>query len=162
MVEMFSQRLDPTRRPRFGRVYAAGTNVGLQFNNATIVLDGYRFTNCEFNNCIMEYSGGQPPELIGCTFNACEFDFAGAAGNTLAFMGGMYKGMGVGGKQLIERTFANITADACGSSPSLSAQKPPKTRRSKDYIAALCAGVIIGGLGAAALVVGLQVLTLVK
>jgi hypothetical protein len=75
------------------------------YTNTTEHLDGNEYLDCNFNNVLLVYSGGEPPKLVGCSFDGCNWKFEGAAERTLYFMGGLYHG---GGKDLIEKTFDNI------------------------------------------------------
>jgi hypothetical protein len=72
----------------------------------TVQLDGHEFIRCKFVRCVLVYSGGRPPKITGCSFDAAtRFQFSGAAGDTIGFMIGMYHG---GFKALIEKTFDSI------------------------------------------------------
>lgn len=79
-----------------------------KFKNQELDLDNNSFLNCEFEGCILIYSGGPPPSFVGCNFKNTKFMFAGGAANTIQFMVQLYGGMGEGGRQLIEATFRNI------------------------------------------------------
>lgn len=57
----------------------------------------------------MVYSGGEIPALSGCQFDDCNWQFAGDAANTIAFLSGMYQG---GFDRLIESTFHEIRRGA--------------------------------------------------
>lgn len=81
---------------------------GKRFKNEKIRLDGNTFAQCQFENCVMEYGGGPPPRIVKCTFHGCQWSFTEAASNTVAFLQGVYHGMGDGGRQLVEQTFENI------------------------------------------------------
>ncbi|MFE0412640.1 hypothetical protein ACFW0S_28470 [Citrobacter freundii] len=78
------------------------------FENTTIILDGLHYEACTFESCVIQYSGLGEFGLVGCTFNACTWSFAGPAANTLAFMSNIYKNMGDFGKELVESTFENL------------------------------------------------------
>lgn len=56
----------------------------------------------------MEFSGEAMPTLESCSFIDCSWKFTGAAGRTVEFMGAVYKGMGEGGRKMIEETYENI------------------------------------------------------
>ncbi len=79
-----------------------------QFKNEKMRLDGNTFINCQFENCVIEYGGGPPPDMSGCRFTGVQWSFTEAALNTVQFMQALYHGMGEGGQQLIEQTFENI------------------------------------------------------
>ena len=42
------------------------------FKNEKIRMDSNTFTDCQFENCLMEYGGGPPPSMIGCGFNGVQ------------------------------------------------------------------------------------------
>ena len=48
------------------------------------------------------------PTLVRCSFTNSRFEFDGPAANTLAFLSGIYNGMGEGGKATVEATFESI------------------------------------------------------
>jgi hypothetical protein len=79
------------------------------FVGKSIVLDGSAFTGCAFAKCSMIYSGGEIPELSGCRFDDCAWQFGGEAANTIGFLSGMYQG---GFDRLIESTFHEIRRGA--------------------------------------------------
>ena len=80
-------------------------NVDQTYNGITILLDGSSFERCVFNDCRMIYQGGEPPQLVNCTFKGSNFGMDGPAANTLAFLNAMYHG---GMKSVVEATFDNI------------------------------------------------------
>jgi hypothetical protein len=75
---------------------------------AQIRIDGNEFNECKFDRCTLEFSGTGPVSFVGCTFNGVNWVFSGPAQNTLAFLHGLYHGMGPGGRELVEATFENI------------------------------------------------------
>jgi hypothetical protein len=76
-----------------------------QFKGQTIVIDGKTFDGVKFTDCTLVYRGGQPPNLIRCTFSGVRFVFDDAAGRTLALMRHLYHG---GFRPVVENTIANI------------------------------------------------------
>ncbi len=76
-----------------------------KFENTTVALDGNTFEDCEFVNCILEYSGGKPPKMISCGLTKSTFSFSDQAADTVEFMKAMYHG---GFKTVIEETFEQI------------------------------------------------------
>ena len=78
------------------------------FTDKKIILDENEYYNCDFKNCVIDYSGGKPPTLVDCKFGNPRFSFSGAAVNTLSFMSVVYKEFGDYGKNLMEATFENI------------------------------------------------------
>lgn len=81
---------------------------GNKFNNDRILIDNSEFADCEFHNCTIVYSGSGPVGLNSCAFYSCQWEFTGAANNTINFMASLYHGLGEAGKELIEKTFDNI------------------------------------------------------
>jgi hypothetical protein len=54
-----------------------------------VLLDGATFERCRFRKAALVYVGGAPPVLRDCVFEGASFQFAGAAGNTVAFLKSM-------------------------------------------------------------------------
>jgi hypothetical protein len=77
-----------------------------RFENQTVTLDGGTFHGCTFVRCHIRFNGLMLPELGGNMFQECEWDFAGPASNTLAFLQMLYHDHG--GTDLIERLFARL------------------------------------------------------
>ena len=75
------------------------------FKNKTIVLDGNSYEECTFDECVLIYEGGNIPELVGCTFENCGWQFSGAAQRTVLFMKALYHG---GGESVIEATIEEL------------------------------------------------------
>lgn len=76
------------------------------FNHETVALDGEHFSDCEFRDCRMVYTGGQPPVFEGCRFDGCDWKFDDAAARTLAHMKVVW---GAGGKAPIQALIKEIT-----------------------------------------------------
>jgi uncharacterized protein YjbI with pentapeptide repeats len=51
-----------------------------------IALDNTSFVRCRFRQAILVYAGGAPPQIRDCSFENVTFEFAGAAGRTLALL----------------------------------------------------------------------------
>jgi hypothetical protein len=77
---------------------------GTTFTNTRVRVDNEEFHNCRFDGCMIVYGGTGGVIMDTCTFNNCNFEFEGAAGNTVKFMSGLYQLS----SDLIERTFDNI------------------------------------------------------
>ncbi len=76
------------------------------FNHETVTLDGEEFSDCEFRDCRMVYSGGEPPVFSQCRFDGCDWKFDEAAGRTLAFLKLVWT---VGGKAPVQAVIKEIT-----------------------------------------------------
>lgn len=76
------------------------------FNHETVYLDGEMFADCEFRQCRMVYSGGQPPAFDGCKFHDCDWRFDGEAANTLAHLKVVWA---AGGKAQVQALIKEIT-----------------------------------------------------
>jgi hypothetical protein len=83
-------------------------NIENTYTNTRVRLDNNEFIKCAFISCVLEYSGTGPVSLVECTFSNVNWVFSGAAQNTLQFLKGVYHGMGDGGRELVENTFASI------------------------------------------------------
>ena len=77
-----------------------------KFEGLTITLDGGTFRGCTFTRCRLRFNGLALPELGGNTFNECEWDFVGHAGETLAFLQMLYHDQG--GSGLVETIFGRL------------------------------------------------------
>ncbi len=71
-----------------------------------VTLDGEHFEDCEFRQCRLIYSGGEPPSLTRCRFEACEWRFEGPAANTLAHMKVVWS---AGAKSFVQGLIKEIT-----------------------------------------------------
>ena len=82
---------------------------GVIFNHETVYLDGEHFTDCEFRDSRLVYSGGPAPVFDGCKVDACEWKFEGPAADTLAHMKAVWA---AGGKQTVQALIKEITGAA--------------------------------------------------
>lgn len=76
------------------------------FNHETVYLDGDAFEGCEFRDCRLVYSGGEPPAFRDCKFHDCDWKFEDAAANTLGTLKAVW---GVGGKTAVQSMIKDIT-----------------------------------------------------
>jgi hypothetical protein len=51
-----------------------------------VSLDNTSFVRCRFRRATLIYAGGPPPQIRDCIFENSSFEFAGAAGRTLALL----------------------------------------------------------------------------
>ena len=70
----------------------------------TILLDGNTFRGCDFSDCEVIYSGGQPPVMTQNQFQNAKFSFQGPAANTVRFLMAMARPTS-GLQKLIRNTF---------------------------------------------------------
>jgi hypothetical protein len=87
-----------------------------KFRNQNVDLDANSFKNCRFDDVVLVYRGGHPPDLVGCKFGNFKMLFAEAAGNTVLFMKALYKG---GFVQVIDQTIDNIRGKAGNQPPDI-------------------------------------------
>lgn len=76
------------------------------FNHETVPLDGEAFSDCEFRDCRLVYSGGEPPVFKGCRFDKCEWRMEDAAARTLDHLKIVW---GAGGKAAVQALIKDIT-----------------------------------------------------
>jgi hypothetical protein len=76
------------------------------YNHETVVLDGESFEDCEFRECRLVYSGGEPPHFRACRFDDCDWRFDDAAARTLAHLKLVW---GAGGKAPVQALIKEIT-----------------------------------------------------
>ena len=82
-----------------------------RFEDLTITLDGGTFHGCTFLRCRLRFAGLAMPDLGGGnSFEGCEWDFVGAAGNTLGFLQTLFHDHG--GAELVERVFGAVRQQA--------------------------------------------------
>jgi len=79
---------------------------GASYNHETITLDGESFTDCEFRDCRLVYSGGGVPVFENCKVENCEWKFEDAAARTLAHLKAVW---GAGGKAPVQAMIKEIT-----------------------------------------------------
>lgn len=79
------------------------------FTDETVQLDDCQFERCTFVRCVLHYSGGPPPSLSRCKFDAPQFAFDGAASNVAVFMRGLYNDPAF--RPIIEATLNDISAN---------------------------------------------------
>ena len=78
------------------------------FQNCDVHLDATRFVGCSFVHATLIYSGGEPPNLVGCSFTDVRFRFDGPAGATVAFLLAMAR-PDSGLQQIVRNTFASFS-----------------------------------------------------
>ena len=64
---------------------------GNTFVHEVIRVDGRRFRNCVFRDCIIEFAATEPSNLISCKFDRCQWVAVGPALLTLRFLSMMYR-----------------------------------------------------------------------
>jgi hypothetical protein len=78
----------------------------VSYNHETVVLDGQAFSQCEFQDCRLLYSGGEAPTFDNCKFQACEWKLDGPAAQTLAHLRAVWN---AGGKATVQALIKDIT-----------------------------------------------------
>ncbi|WP_293903451.1 hypothetical protein [Phenylobacterium sp.] len=79
---------------------------GVIYNHETVQLDGETFSDCEFRDSRLVYSGGAPPVFASCQFHGCDWKQDDAASNTLAYLKAMWS---VGAKSNVQALIKDIT-----------------------------------------------------
>jgi len=102
-----------------GRLHITPTGVvtvqaETSFSNAQCFtsLDGASFYGCTFRRCKLIFSGLLPFTLEGGSYHDCNWEFAGPAANTIAFLSALHK---AGAHDLIEGTFRTIRGEQATS-----------------------------------------------
>lgn len=75
-----------------------------------VELDGNGFIECEFEDAVLIYRGGEPPLIQGSTFGRFTVEFKDAAGSTLALMAAMARPQS-GMRHLIAKTCLQILGE---------------------------------------------------
>jgi hypothetical protein len=76
------------------------------YNHETVALDGETFSDCEFRDSRLVYSGGKNPVFSGCRFDTCEWKYDDAAARTLEQLKLVW---GLGGKTSVQALIKEIT-----------------------------------------------------
>ncbi len=79
---------------------------GVIYNHETVQLDGEVFSECEFRESRLVYSGGAPPVFEQCRFDGCEWKQDDAAARTLAHLKIIWN---AGGKATVQGLIKDIT-----------------------------------------------------
>jgi len=79
---------------------------GVTYSHETVALDGQAFSDCEFRDCRLVYSGGEVPVFDRCRFHGCEWRFDEAAQRTLAYLKLVWS---VGEKATVQAAIKDIT-----------------------------------------------------
>jgi len=79
---------------------------GVSYNHETVVLDGETFSDCEFRDCRLVYSGGPPPVFENCKFHGCDWKQDDAAVRTLAYLKTLWT---AGEKATVQALIKDIT-----------------------------------------------------
>ncbi len=82
----------------------------INFKDVFVRIDGERFLDCNFENCVFEYSGEMsgPISFERCKIVNHQYKLVGAAGNTMRFLESAYHSMGDRGEQFVNMTFEDI------------------------------------------------------
>lgn len=76
------------------------------FNHETVALDGEVFDGCEFRDCRLVYSGGEPAVMTNCKFHDCEWKLDESAARTLGHLKLMWA---AGAKAQVQAIIKDIT-----------------------------------------------------
>ncbi len=76
------------------------------FSLETVALDGETFSDCEFRDCRLVFSGGELPVFEACSFVDCEWKFDDAAARTLGQLKLVWS---LGGKAPVQAMIKEIT-----------------------------------------------------
>ena len=79
----------------------------ITYSHETVILEAETFSSCEFRDCRLVYTGGEPATLTDCKFVDCEWKLEDAAARTLAHLKLMWS---AGGKGPVQALIKDITA----------------------------------------------------
>lgn len=79
----------------------------ITYSHETVLMEAETFSNCEFRDCRLVYTGGEPATLNNCKFVDCEWKLDDAAARTLAHLKLMWS---AGGKGPVQALIKDITA----------------------------------------------------
>lgn len=73
-----------------------------------LVVDGYRFVDCEFEGCILVYQGLRETQFINCRLRSVDWRFDGPAANSLNFLNMLAHAFGEDGRRLVQDLFQTL------------------------------------------------------
>lgn len=74
---------------------------GAVYTRDTMRIDGHRYINCRFDNCVLEFAGLSPVGFEGCHLINVRWSFVGPAGTMIAFLNMVHNTFGEGGRAMI-------------------------------------------------------------
>jgi len=77
-------------------------SVAKAYTGETIVIDGQKFIDCEFRQCILIYRGGELPLFDGSFLDNCNWKFEDAALRTIHLLQRLNSN---GGRHLVDNLF---------------------------------------------------------
>jgi hypothetical protein len=77
------------------------------YSHETMILEAETYSDCEFRDCRLIYTGGEPAVLTDCKFVDCEWKLEDAATSTLAFLKVMWL---AGAKAPVQALIKDVTA----------------------------------------------------
>lgn len=78
------------------------------FHKDTIQVDGNRYEECIFEECLIEYGGLGEVAFVNCRLNNVNWSFVGPAANTISFLSMLHNGFGPLGQELVNNLFNSI------------------------------------------------------
>jgi len=81
---------------------------GGTLQDAHILLDGQVYVGSSFIRCQFIYEGADPPAFYRCTFTECEWNFEGAASNTLTYLSMLEETLSPRSRNFISQLFTNL------------------------------------------------------
>jgi hypothetical protein len=89
--------------------------LGHDFKETTELVDGNTYDQCKFDNCKLVYRGGVIPTFSRCHLERCTWVWEDSAERTINYLRGIYSGMGVAGRQMVESILSDIRTPFRGS-----------------------------------------------
>lgn len=97
--------------------------IGSVFSGGRVQLDGNQFVDCHFEGVSLVFAGTAPVHFNGCHFVNVRWEFDGPAVLTLSFLAALYRGLGEGGRHLVEQIFEEIRRSPQFGGPTAPAQQ---------------------------------------
>ncbi|HEY0436972.1 MAG TPA: hypothetical protein VGC92_10050 [Phenylobacterium sp.] len=82
------------------------TTSSVIYNHETVALDGQTFSDCEFRESRLVYSGGEVPTFANCRFDDCEWKFEDGAAHTLSYLQTLWS---LGQKPTVQALIKDVT-----------------------------------------------------
>lgn len=78
------------------------------FEDERLEIDGTIFEQCVFKRCQIVFSAIDTVSFKQCHFDSCEWVLDGSARSTMLYLSALYRGLGTGGRDLVETMFSSI------------------------------------------------------
>ncbi len=93
------------------------------FEDERLEVDGTTFERCVFKRCRIVFSAIDTVSFKQCHFDSCEWVLDGSARSTMLYLSALYRGLGLGGRDLVETIFSSIRDGDFGDATATDSEK---------------------------------------